>query len=157
VRSIVPAAACTMVALSVAGCTGGRSAAHHTEGRGTGTAVSATTPRAAIFVLAAGHSSRQHQITAPSLATYEFDVSISAPTSANVSLNALTPNGATLRLISSTRDRQDYSCRHQGSQNVCLGRFPLLPAQRGGIWTLLASKRSDPAATVRVVITFARP
>jgi hypothetical protein len=157
VRSIFPVAACGMVALSVAGCAGANTAAQHTGGRKTGTTVGAPLPRAATFVLAAGRSSGQHQITAPSPATYEFDVSISVPTSANVSLSALTPNGATLSLITSTRDHQDYLCRHQGSRDVCLGRFPLLPAQQGGTWTLLASKRSDPGATVRVVITFAKP
>jgi hypothetical protein len=154
-RSILAVAVCVMMALSAVACTG-RTDAHHL-GSGAGTTVAAMEPQIATFVLPAGHSSEQHQITAPSPAHYEFDVTISAPASANVRLNARTSNGAILGLIGSTRDYQDYSCRHQGSQIVCLGRFPLLPAQHGGTWTLLASKRSDPAATARVVITFAKP
>jgi len=155
-RISVAMAACGMVALSAVACTGRTSGANH-HGSGAGTTVAALQPQTATFVLAAGYSSGQHQITAPSPANYEFDVTISASASANVSLNARTSGGVILRLISSTRDYQDYSCKGQGSQNVCLGRFPRLPAQRGGTWTLIVSKRSYPAATVRVVITFAKP
>jgi len=157
VRSFVAAAACWMVALSAVACTGTTSDAHH-HGRGSArTAAAAPHPQAATFVLAAGRSSGQHQITAPSPAIYEFDVTVSAPVSANVSLNARTSSGVMLGLVSSTRDYQDYSCKRHGSQNHCLAHFPVLPAQQGGRWTLLVSKRSNPAATVRVVITFAKP
>ena len=32
-----------------------------------------------------------------------------------------------------------------------------LPAQLAGTWTVVASKQSGPPATVRVVVTFAKP
>jgi hypothetical protein len=73
-----------------------------------------------------------------------------------VSVNARTWYGATLGILVSTRDLQG-SCTRKNSQDVCSERFPLLPAQRAGNWTIVAAKRSMPAATVRVAITFARP
>lgn len=42
-------------------------------------------------------------------------------------------------------------------QDLCFERFPFLPAQRAGTWTVVASKQRGPAATVRVSVTFARP
>lgn len=156
-RRIVGVAACGFVALGAVACTGTTNDAHHHGGSRTGATIAGLQPQTATIVLAAGHSSGQHQITAPSPANYEFDITVRAPASANVSLNARTSNGVILGLLSSTRNHQDYSCKHQGSQIVCVGRFPRLPAQRGGTWTLLASKRSDPAATIRVVVTFAKP
>jgi hypothetical protein len=112
--------------------------------------------QAASLVLPAGRSSAQYRITAPSPAKYGFDVTVTAPASAQISVNARTWYGAILGILVSTRDLSEW-CKSRGSQDVCFERFPLLPAQRAGTWTIVASKRSKPAATVRIAITFAKP
>lgn len=112
-------------------------------------------PQTASLVLPAGRSSAEYRITAPSPAKYEFDVTVTAPASANASVNAYTWYGAVLGILTSTRDLQD-GCKRRGSQDVCFARFPLLPAQRAGIWKIVVSKRSGATAKVRVAITFGK-
>jgi hypothetical protein len=113
-------------------------------------------PQAASLVLPAGRSSAQYRIMAPSPAEYGFDVTVIAPASAEVGVSIRTWYGAIFpSILTSTHD--PASCRAHGSQDVCFERFPLLEAQRAGTWTVVASKRSGPAVTVRVAIVFAKP
>jgi hypothetical protein len=105
------------------------------------------------LVLPAGRSSAQYRITAPSPAKYGFDVTVIAPASADVGVSIRTWYGAIFSsILTSTHD--PGACRTRGSQDVCFERFPQLEAQRAGTWTVVASKRSGPAATVRVAIVF---
>jgi hypothetical protein len=52
---------------------------------------------------------------------------------------------------------QSGACGLRGPEDICFELFPVLPAQRAGAWTVVAAKQSGPAATVRIVITFAKP
>ncbi len=146
-------AVCVAAGLAATACTGGAPGVPD-HGRRTASAIGQ--PQVASLVLAAGASSAQYRITAPSPAQYGFDVTVTAPASADVSVNARTWYGATLGILVSTRDLRG-SCTPKSSQDVCFERFPLLPAQRAGSWTIVATKRSVPAAVVRIAITFARP
>jgi hypothetical protein len=156
-RRLAAMAACGLVALAVAACSGGGSA------RGTpshGTKIVRTDgvverPQPAELVLFAGRSSARYRITAPSPAKYTFDVSVTAPASANVAVNMRTWYGTTLTVLDSTHDRA--WCSRRGSHDICFLPFPFLPAQLAGTWTVIASKQSGPPATVRVVVTFAKP
>jgi hypothetical protein len=103
----------------------------------------------------AGRVTRQYAITAPSPAKYAFNVRLSAPSDADLAVNLHTWYGAVLGVLAYGRNRQ--SCRTAGARMVCLLRFPLLPAQRAGAWTVLLSKASRPAAVVKVAINFYRP
>ncbi|HEY4461721.1 MAG TPA: hypothetical protein VGN41_03565 [Streptosporangiaceae bacterium] len=146
-----------LAAVAATGCTGGNGNDHGVPGAGTKPSAPATgQPQAANLALPAGPSSAQYRITAPSPARYGFDVTVTAPASADVSVNARTWYGATLGILASTRDLGG-SCSRQSALDVCFERFPLLPAQRAGTWTIVAAKRSRPAAAVRVTITFAQP
>ena len=98
---------------------------------------------------ALSHSSRQGS-------RYAFDVSVSAPASVDVAVRIDTWYGAECPSILVSSHQSD-SCKLSGSEDVCFERFPLLPAQRAGAWTVVAAKPSGPATTVRVVITFAKP
>lgn len=152
-------AICGMLALVPGACTGGGGSARATQSHRqhiTRASVGVGRPQAASLMLAEGRSSARYRITAPSPAQYGFEVTVIAPAAANVSVNARTWYGAILSILISTRDLRE-SCRRHGSQDICFERFPLLPAQRAGTWTIVASKRSEPAATVRIVITFAKP
>jgi hypothetical protein len=146
-----------LAAVAAAGCTGGSGNDHGVPGPATKPSAPAIgQPQAANLALPAGPSSAQYRITAPSPARYGFDVTVTAPASADVSVNARTWYGATLGILTSTRDLRE-SCTRRSAQDVCSERFPLLPAQRAGTWTIVAAKRSMPAATVRVAITFGQP
>ena len=158
-RCFAVTAICGVLVLAATGCTGGGGNHRSVPGPGRNparTPAGAGRPQAARLVLPAGRSSAQYQITAPSPAQYGFDVTVMAPASADVSLSIRTWYGAIFpSILTSTHD--PASCRTRGSQNVCFERFPLLEAQRAGTWTVVASKRSGPAATVRVAIVFAKP
>jgi hypothetical protein len=98
--------------------------------------------------MASGHSTARFKITALAPPTHVFDVRIVAPASADVRVRMRTSNGRLLRILDSTRIA-DW-CQVRRSRSVCLLMFPLLEAQREGLWTVIVRKRSDPAATVRV-------
>jgi hypothetical protein len=87
--------------------------------------------------------------------THVFDVRIVAPASADVRVRMRTANGRLLRILDSTRIA-DW-CQLRRGRSVCLVTFPLLEAQREGLWTVIVRKRSDPAATVRVGVIFRSP
>jgi hypothetical protein len=158
-RRMMAMAVCGMLALAAGACTGGGGSARapqsHREHM-TRTAAGVGRPQAASLMLPAGRSSARYRITAPSPAQYGFKVTVIAPAAASVSVNARTWYGAVLSILISTRDLREW-CRRLGSQDICFERFPLLPAQRAGTWTIVASKHSEPAAVVRIAIMFARP
>lgn len=148
-------AVCCVLALAAGGCAGGGSD-HGTQSRGRNTArtPAAGQPQAASLVLPVGRSSAQYRIAAPSPARYTFDVTVTAVASADVAVNIRTWYGAILSILGSTRDLG--VCMRRGSQDTCFERFPLLEGQLAGTWTVIASKRSGPPATVRVAVTFAK-
>ena len=113
-------------------------------------------PQAANLAMSSGRASARYVITAPDPARHAFDVSVSAPASVDVAVRIDTWYGAEFPSILVSSHQAD-SCKLRGSQDVCFERFPLLPAQRAGAWTVVAAKPSGPATTVHVVITFAKP
>lgn len=158
-RGFAATAICGVLVLAAAGCTGGSGnhrGAPSPSPDPAGSSAVAVRPQAASLLLPAGRSSAQFRITAPSPAQYGFDVTVTAPASADVGVSIRTWYGAIFpSILDSTRD--PAWCRTRGSQDVCFERFPLLEAQQAGTWTVVASKRSGPAATVRVAIVFATP
>jgi hypothetical protein len=152
-------AACAALTLMTASCTGGggnsRGGPSHAKAIARTSSPAAQRPQASSLVLAAGRSSARYRITAPPPAQYAFTVTVAAPASVDVAVTISTWYGALLSILGSTH--QPGSCRHQGTQHACLERFPFLPAQLAGTWTVVASKRLGPAATVRITVTFARP
>jgi len=143
----------SVLALFVGGCTGG-SAAGHLAGTA-GPAGVAGRPQAASLSMSAGRSSVQYGITAPDPARYEFDVTVTAPVSVDVGVSIRTWYGAILPSILDSSHDAGW-CQRHGYEEVCFERFPFLPAQRAGRWTVVAAKRSGPAATIRIAITFVK-
>lgn len=147
-------AICVMLALAATGCTGGdgnhRSAPNPSTNPARTSA--ADRPQAASLALPAGRSSAQYQITAPSPAQYEFNETVIAPASADISVSIRTWYGAIFpSILDSTHDP---GCQIRGSEVACFEQFPLLPAQRAGTWTVVVSKHSQPAATVHIAFAF---
>jgi hypothetical protein len=103
--------------------------------------------------LAAGPAAAQFAIRAPAPPSHTFTVRILAPRHADLAVWLQTWYGQRLDVIgSSTHDRA--SCRIAADQTVCLLRFPRLEAQRAGIWTVHAAKRSPRPAVVQITVTF---
>lgn len=157
-RRLAAIAACGVFALTAGACSGGAGSDHAAQSHGkkiAGTRAAAEQPQSARLVLPAGRSSARYRISAPSPAKYAFNVSVTAPASASVSVIIRTWYGAVFSsILTSTHDRG--VCRRRGSQDICFERFPLLEAQRAGTWTVIASKRSKPSATVRITVTFVK-
>jgi hypothetical protein len=146
---------CGMLAITSAACTASNRTGKH-ERQHAGTVSVIGRPQAANLALSSGHSSAQYMITAPDPARYGFDVSITAPASSDVAVSIHTWYGADFPSIL-TSSHQSGVCRLTGPEDICFELFPFLPAQRAGAWTVVAAKQSGPAATVRIVITFAKP
>lgn len=154
-RNLACLAICGLLAIASAACTGSKDNGEHGREHAGGTSVIGR-PQAANLAMSSGRSSARYVITAPDPARYAFDVSVSAPASVDVAVSIDTWYGAEFPSILVSSHRSDW-CGRRGSEDVCFERFPLLPAQRAGAWTVVAAKPSGPATTVRVVITFARP
>jgi hypothetical protein len=152
-------AACGALTLTATACTGGggnsRGSQSHAKPVARASSPAVQRPQASSLALAAGRSSARYQITAPSPAQYAFTVTVAAPASVDVSVTISTWYGALLSILGSTHD--PGWCTRQGTQDLCFERFPFLPAQLAGTWTVIASKQRGPAATVRVAVEFARP
>jgi len=74
--------------------------------------------QSASLALPAGRSSAQFRITAPSPAQYEFDVTVSAPASADIGVSIHTWYGAVLpSILDSTHDQA--WCQVRGLQETC--------------------------------------
>jgi hypothetical protein len=153
-RNLACVAAC-LLALASTACTASTSTGRR-EPEHAGATSLAGRPQAANLALASGRSSAHYMITAPDPARYGFHIGVTAPASIDVAVSIHTWYGAVFPsiLISS---HQSGTCRLKGSQDICFELFPLLEAQRAGAWTVVAAKQSGPAATVRIIITFARP
>jgi hypothetical protein len=154
--------------IGAGGCGGSKSAgaAATAKASAAGYSGSVLRPQAALLALPAGHSSAHFRITAPSPARYDFDVALNFPAAAHVVVQFRTWYGAVLDILdykpgeqseSSTVNSQATGCKSVGSRLLCVQHYPLLPAQKGGAWTVLVSKRSLPSATVRVAVTFHKP
>ena len=154
-RNLACFAMCSLLAIASAACTGSNSTGQHEREHARATRVIGR-PQTANLAMSSGRSSAQYVITAPDPARYGFDVSVSAPASIDVAVSIHTWYGAAFPSILSSSHQSDV-CRLRGSQDVCFELLPLLPAQRAGAWTVVASKQSGPATTVRIVITFAKP
>jgi hypothetical protein len=94
-------------------------------------------------------------VTALDPPTHTTHVEIVAPASADVGVRIRTWYGQYLGVVTSTKNT-DW-CHLRPRVSVCQVGFPLLEAQRGGPWTVIVTKRSAPAATVKVEVTFQRP
>jgi hypothetical protein len=149
-RGLAGLAAGGLLALSA--CTGGGTTGHPAGSTGSPAGL-IDKPQAASLSLLAGRSSAQYGITAPDPARYTFDVAVTAPVSVDVGLSIRTWYGAILPSILDSSHDAGW-CQARGSQDVCFERFPFLPAQRAGPWTVVAAKQSGPAAKIRIVITF---
>lgn len=157
-RYLAAMAVCGALAVTVTACTGG--GGNSRGGQGPAGTIARTSPdvqrpQASALVLAAGRSSARYRITAPSPARYAFTVTVAAPASVDVAVTIITWYGAILSILDSTHE--PGWCTRQGAQDICFERFPFLPAQLAGTWTVIASKRLGPAATVRIAVTFAKP
>jgi len=144
-----------LLALSAAACTSGGATGHPAGTTASPVGVIGK-PQAANLAMSAGRSSAQYGITAPDPARYAFDLAVTAPVSVDVGLSIRTWYGAILPSILDSSHDAGW-CQAHGSEDVCFERFPFLPAQRAGHWTVVAAKRSGPAATVRIAITFVTP
>jgi len=80
---------------------------------------------------------------------------MSAPASADFEVDALKSDGEWLYLLEMTHQRE--ACAITGTRLHCFLRFAIGANQMPGTWTVIAKKRTGPAATVRVQITFYRP
>jgi hypothetical protein len=80
---------------------------------------------------------------------------ITAPVAADVAVHIHTWYGVDLGVLDTTHD--SAWCRTHGESSTCLSRLPILEAQLARRWTVIATKRSGPAATVNVAITFTNP
>jgi hypothetical protein len=142
-------------ALGLSGCASGRSAPRAAQPPRSETGATAALvgrPQAAVLQLARGNSTTKFTISALPPPTHTWSVAIDAPAKADVEVHILTWYGAWLSVLDTTRERQ--SCAITGTQTHCLLSFPLLEAQRAGPWTVIARKRTDPSATVRIQVTF---
>jgi hypothetical protein len=105
--------------------------------------------------MAGGRSRATFNVVALDPPTHVFDVRVVAPASADIQIRMRTANGRLLYILDSTRSKDWCKVRHRRS--VCQLPFPKLEAQLGGQWTVMVVKRSDPAASVRVDVTFSTP
>src|SRR5207248_2680155 len=139
-RGLATAAVCAAAALGGAACGGG-----HKHG----TAVEGLGPQSARLPVATGRSTARYVVTAPSPARYGFDVFLNTPLAADIVVEVRTWYGSTLSIFDS-RDHRGHDCPVEGSRVVCFLRFPVLPAQKAGRWTVVVTKRSGASAIVRV-------
>jgi len=109
-------------------------------------------PQEAVLRLARGRSTAGFEITAVPHDTW--DVRISAPASADFEVDALKSDGERLSLLETTHQRE--ACATTGTRLHCFQRFAVGANQTPGTWTAIARKRTEPAAAVRIGVTFNR-
>jgi hypothetical protein len=80
---------------------------------------------------------------------------VTAPFAADVSVHIHTWYGVDLGVLDSTHD--SAWCTTRAGRLTCLTHLPILEAQLAGRWTVIATKRSGPAATVTIAIIFLKP
>jgi hypothetical protein len=108
----------------------------------------------ATLKMAPGRSVARFRVSALDPPTHVFDVRIIAPASADVGvwMRTAPPPSRLLHVLDSTR-LKDW-CKVRSGRSVCKLTFPELEAQREGPWTVIVRKRSEPAARVKVGVTF---
>lgn len=109
-------------------------------------------PQEAVLRLARGRSRARFEITAVPHDTW--DVRISAPASADFEVDGLKSDGERLSLLETTHQRE--ACATTGTRLNCFQRFAVGANQAPGTWTVIARKRTEPAAAVRIGVTFDR-
>jgi hypothetical protein len=110
-------------------------------------------PQEAVLRLPRGRSTARFVITAVPHDTW--DVRITAPASADFEVNALKSDGERLSLLETTRQRE--GCAITGTRVRCFLRFAIGANQTPGRWTVIATKHTGSATTLRIQITFHRP
>lgn len=110
-------------------------------------------PQKAVLRLPRGRSTARFEITAVPHDTW--DVRISAPASTDFQIDALKSDGERLHLLETTHQRE--ACAITGTRLHCFLRFAIGANQTPGPWTVIAKKRTGPATTMRIQITFHRP
>jgi hypothetical protein len=145
----VGCAALWLVVIAVAGCGGHASGSSRAAVRKTGRLEGR--PQIGVLSLRRGAASASYTVTALSPPRHTYDVQIMAPAQVVVAVRIHTWYGVDLG-VDTTHDPQ--WCKVNGGESTCSLLFPKLEAQRAGPWRVIASKRSGPAATVRVSITF---
>ena len=110
-------------------------------------------PQEAVLRLPAGRSTSRFVITA--VPHDSWDLEVSAPATADLAVEALKPDGERLYLLETTRER--HACTVTGGRSRCFLRFAIGANLARGPWTMIATKRTEPAATVRIQVTFHRP
>lgn len=98
-----------------------------------------------------GQATARARIAAPSPARYAFDVFVVVPARADIGIRIESSTGQRLRILDSTRSRE---CKTRPPLRTCFLHFPRLEAVRGGVWTIIATKRSLPPARVRGDLIF---
>ena len=141
--------------LALSSCGSGRSTAPAPQPRATSsTAASLSSfvgrPQEALLRLPLGRSTARFEITAVPHDTW--DVRISAPASVDFEVDALKSDGERLSLLETTHERE--ACAITGTRLHCFLRFAIGANQTSGRWTVIAKKRTEPAATVRIGVTF---
>jgi hypothetical protein len=107
-------------------------------------------PRSGGVDLPSGESGARFEINAADPSKHELTVTVRMPKRARIAVRAETENGAQLQIFDSALDAS--SCQVVAHEDVCHLRFGFLDGQRGGQWTVVVRKRSQPRA--RVVVTF---
>jgi hypothetical protein len=111
-------------------------------------------PQRRTLSLAAGRASGRFKVIAFDPPTHTYDVRVRTDTSADISVWIRTWYGQRLRVLDSLEDSSFCHLRHGRAD--CLFPFPALEAQRAGLWTVIARKRSGPPVRVRIAVTFNR-
>lgn len=104
--------------------------------------------------LARGQSSAHFTITAISPPIHAYNVLVETAASANLSVHFLTWYGKYLGVQYSTQGTLGANCTVTGTRMTCPSHFPELGAERGGHWKVIASKRTGPPVSVRIIVTF---
>jgi hypothetical protein len=110
-------------------------------------------PQGSVLRLEPGRSTARFVITAVPHDTW--DVRISAPESADFEVDVLKSDGERLSLLEATHQRE--ACPITATRFHCFLRFAIGANQTPGPWTVIARKRTGPALTMRIQITFHRP
>lgn len=111
-------------------------------------------PQIGNLQLARGPSSAHFTITAISPPTHALNVLVETAASANLSVHFLTWYGTFLGAQYSTQGSLAANCIVTGTRMACLSHFSELGTERARPWRVIASKRTGPAVSVRIIVTF---
>ena len=103
------------------------------------------------LALPRGETTARARIPAPPPSRHAYDVRVVAREGADLEIELRTPEGTRLHVLDTTHAPD---CRVRMPYRICYLRFPRLDAERGGTWTIVATKRSLPPTNVRVDVMF---